>query len=83
MKKKFLITSQVHVSVDETKFTPQFMSEFKESFYPFESIEEHLSHLAQMHARGLCDDHSFIEGYGQAQSMGIKFSIVSTQVDCA
>lgn len=31
--------------------------------------------LAQLHAREICDDDSFIEGYGPAQSMGIKFRI--------
>lgn len=73
--KTVVVSQTVEVTLDESKFTPEFMAEFKRSFYEFDTIDEHRKHLAQLHARGLCDDFSFIEGYGRAQDMGIGFSI--------
>jgi hypothetical protein len=66
----------VRVSVDETKFTPDFMREFRQNMYNFTSISDHVEHLAQLYARGLYDEHSFIEGYGPAEDFGIRFKIV-------
>lgn len=68
------VTHQVEVELDETKFTREFMSEFRASFYGFETIGEHACHLAQLVTRELVDEHtSFIEGYGPPQEMGIIF----------
>ena len=63
----------IEVSVDETNFTPEFMAEFNRSFYRFGSIRNHVEHLAQLYARGIVDNRSFIEGYGWASEFGIKF----------
>ncbi len=63
----------VEVTVDERKFTPEFMREFRGLFYNFTTLDEHIEHLGQMYARGLYDNHDFIEGYGPADEMGIKF----------
>lgn len=82
-KKTILVTMEIEVTINKSKFTPEFMSEFRESFYPFETIDEHIEHLAQMHARGIYDDHSFIEGYGYAKDMGIKFEHHSTETEVA
>lgn len=76
MKKNVLVTQQVSVEVDEARFTPEFMAEFRASMYPFTRIEDHIEHLAQLYARGIYDDDSFIEGYGPAKEMGIKFKSV-------
>lgn len=70
----------VTVTIDESKFTDQFMREFRESFYPFITIQEHKEHLAQMYARGLINNHSFIEGYGPAKDMGISFDKESVEI---
>lgn len=75
--KEITVTQRVFVTVDVPKFTPEFMAEFRKSFYPFETIDEHLAHLGQLHARGLANNHSFIEGYGQAKDMGIRFFITT------
>jgi len=72
---KILVQQIVRVTVDETKFDEEFMADFQRQMYPFTDLEDHLEHLAQLHARGICDDHSFIEGYGPAQDMGIRFEI--------
>lgn len=81
LKKIVEVTQHIEVTVDETKFTPEFMREFRESFYPFTSLEDHLCHLGQLFARGLCGSYidpkfaPFIEGYGPAHEMGINFRL--------
>lgn len=77
LSKAVQVTQVVRVTIDESKFTPEFMREFQAHFYPFTSIERHLEHLAQLYARGLADNFAFIEGYGPAKDMGIKFEDVS------
>jgi hypothetical protein len=81
--KTVLITQAVKVTVDETKFTPEFLDEFQRNFYGFTTIDEHLEHLAQLHARGIADNDSFIEGYGETSEMGIKFvcEFVETEIE--
>lgn len=71
--KKVQVTITVDVSVDETKFTPEFMREFRGSFYKFDTIDDHIKHLGQMYVRRLYDNGDFIEGYGPTEDMGIKF----------
>jgi hypothetical protein len=78
-----IVTQWVKVTVDETKFTKQFMKEFRESFYPLGSINAHIEHLAQMFVRGLYNNmpSTFIEGYGKMGDMGISFEIVETEIE--
>lgn len=71
----------IEVSVDETKFTPGFMTTFKATMYPFDSVNRHIEHLAQLYARGIVDNHSFIEGYGWASEFGIKFRQLNQEVE--
>jgi hypothetical protein len=73
--RKVVVEQVVSVSADETKFTPEFMTQFREYMYHFTSLDDHLEHLAQLHARGLVDEFSFIEGYGPAKDMGITFKV--------
>jgi hypothetical protein len=80
MKKYITVTQTIEVQVDETKFNQEFMEEFQAIFYPFKTIDEHLKHLAQLYARGLNDNGDFIEGYGYADDMGIKFR--NTDFEC-
>jgi len=81
MKKIIRVSVDVEVTVDEAKFTEQFMEEFRQSFYPFGTIEEHIEHLAQLTSMAIIPEtkhwtDSFIEGYGPAEDMGILTSIV-------
>ena len=80
MKRRVQLTQTIEVEIDEAKFTAEFLSDFRASFYDFHDINDHLEHLAQLYARGLIDafGDSFIEGYGPQSSMGIKF--ISSQV---
>jgi hypothetical protein len=72
MKMTIEVSQFVDVTVDETKFTPEFMAEFRENFYPFHAIDDHIHHLAQLAARGVISTPCFIEGYGDSREMGIE-----------
>ena len=75
MKKiKVQVTFDVEVTLDDEKFTQEFLHEFSEVFYDLDGIEGHAEHLAQLYVRGIADNgKTFIEGYGPAENMGISF----------
>ena len=77
LTRKVRVEQIVEVSVDETKFTPEFMAEFRATMYNFGSLDDHLQHLGQLYARGIDDEFSFIEGYGPASEFGIKFDQIA------
>ena len=79
--KRVRVTQEVTVTVDETKFTPEFMAEFRASFFPFDTLEEHVEHLAQLAARGVADNGTFIEGYGPAADMGIRLDTTVEELE--
>lgn len=71
------VTREVTVEIDETKFTPEFMEEYREHFdNSFDDIKDHIEHLGWLFAAGRIDGSKkeFIEGYGPANEMGIKFT---------
>ncbi len=75
MRKIVEVTQTIEVEVDEKKFTPNFMSDFKKHFYDFDSVDDHIKHIAQMEARGLIQrEDQFVEGYGNLDDMGIFVS---------
>jgi hypothetical protein len=78
MKTTITMTQNCVVEIDKNKFNKQFMKEFRESFYQFHTIEEHMIHLGQLFMRGIADNGSLIEGYGPAKEMGIKFYRATT-----
>lgn len=69
------VTQTVEVTLDESKFSKEFLEEFKEYFYDFDDMEEHAKHLAQLKARELIDYDGFIEGYGNIEDMEISLEI--------
>lgn len=78
MKRRVTVTMIVDVEIDETKFTPAFLEEFRGYMYDFSSVDDHIEHIAQLAARGIldCDWPSVsIEGYGRASDMGIKANV--------
>ena len=81
--KTVYVTLEIEVTLDESKFTPEFNEEFNACFFEACSINDHYEHLAQMFARGVCDDDRFIEGYGDPKSMGIQFRHVDTETEIA
>ena len=78
MKRTVIVTLTVEVEVDEDKFTPEFMAEFRDSFYNFYTISRHIEHIAQLEARGLLFP-SFTEGYGPLADFGIKADVVNQE----
>lgn len=74
MKKQVTITYLVEVEVDETKFTPQFLEEYQEHHRPFETIDDHITHIAMLAAQDLLDE-TFTEGYGPLKDMGISAQV--------
>jgi hypothetical protein len=79
---RFLIkvTQYVEIKLDETKFTDTYLGEFRRDFYPFDGVEDHAHHLAQLEARGLLNPE-FTEGYGPLSDMGITAEIVQTDTE--
>lgn len=76
MTKTIEVRQQVTVTVDENKFTPEFMGAFRKSFYDFETIEEHIEHIAQAGARGIVSwPGDFLEGYGKLNDFGVTFKV--------
>lgn len=72
------VTIHVKVTVDESKFTPEWMEEYRKYFYEYYTVEEHMNHLAFLAATGqIAEWPQFIEGYGPSEEMGIKVKIGS------
>jgi uncharacterized protein (DUF2126 family) len=80
MKRQVEVTFVVNVEVDETKFTPEWIEDWQKVFYPFNTIDDHLEHIAQMEARDILNP-KFTEGYGPLTDMGIKASVVSQSAE--
>ncbi|MCM3140339.1 hypothetical protein M3573_18860 [Bacillus safensis] len=52
---------QYIIEFDENVLDEEWMQKFRETFYDFNSLEEHADHIAQFRAR---NGTQFIEGYG-------------------
>lgn len=84
MTKKYeaSVVRLVSVEIDETKFTEEFLKEFREHISShIYDIDGHIEHLAWSFAAGRADDDQFIEGYGPAKDFGIKFREISDDVE--
>lgn len=81
--KEIKYVAGVEVTVDETKFTEEWLADFRSFMYNFHTIDQHLEHLGQMYARGFIDDlpGCFIEGYGDTEELGIKFRKIYEDVE--
>lgn len=78
MKREVEVCFVVEVEIDETKFTEEWMKEFRKNFYPFYTLEDHIEHIAQLEAREILTP-VFVEGYGPLKSMGIKAEITAME----
>jgi len=79
MKRTVRVIQEVEVEVDESKFTPEFMEMFRGVFFNFDTIEEHIEHLAQLEARSVYGE--FIEGYGNRSEMGISMKVTGLETE--
>lgn len=74
MRKRVQVVMTFDIEIDESKFTPEFFAQFDAAISPFgDDLNEHFEHLAQLFARGIVNGDSFIEGYGPASELGIRF----------
>lgn len=74
MRQTYRVEQYVTVEVDEDKFTPEFMEEFRASFYPYGTVEDHMQSLAILFSSGVYGPlTNFIEGYGNPADFGIKW----------
>lgn len=64
------VIQTVLVTIDETKFTEEWMKEFRSCMYPFNTIEDHVKHIARNH------EHDYVEGYDY-EDLSIKRELVS------
>lgn len=79
-----VVTQQFTVNLDDEKFDEQFMGEFRESFFSFDTLAEHAEHIAQLQARGFIDltfRPTFIEGYGPSDEMAITLTEGSVEME--
>ena len=90
MAKVVTVTQSVVIDVKPEAFTPEFMSEFAETMYPFDTLDQHIEHLAQLAARGILAALPFydgrpdwIEGYGPAHEFlnSIGFADTETVIE--
>lgn len=71
------VTRTVEVTIDESKFTAKFLAEFREHFYPYSDIRQHIEHLAWLAAADRLEDGgTFADGYGLLAEMGIKLRVL-------
>lgn len=68
------VTFNVEVEMDDSKFTPEFMEEFRGSFFQMHTLDEHAEHLAWLAVRERLNE-DFTEGYGPLKDMGIKVTV--------
>ena len=78
MKRTVSVEMLVEVEVDETKFTPEFMGEFRDHFFGLDTVEEHIEHLAQLEAREVLSQE-FTEGYGPLKDFGIVARVIGCE----
>lgn len=60
------------IEIDADVVTEEWMEEFRESMYEFDTLEEHAEHIAQFRARFNNDNlyGGFVEGYGDIALRG-------------
>lgn len=80
MKRTVIVTQAVEVEVDESKFTPEWLAEWRTVFYDFTTVEQHIEHIGQLEARGLFNNE-FVEGYGPPSDMGISARVVGQEME--
>jgi len=78
MKRIVQVTHFVEIEVDESKFTPEFMDEFRRNFYQLNTIEDHIKYLAGIEVSNNYD--SFLEGYGSLDDFCICMHITDCEV---
>lgn len=79
MTRNVAVTFLVEVTVDETKFTPEFLAEYATVLQDFD-LEGHIKHIAFLEVMDLLRD-DFTEGYGKLSEMGITATIHDSETE--
>jgi len=81
--KSFSVTveSVVTVTLDETKFTKEFMEEFNSTIFAADDLRDHAEHLGWLFATGRIENGEFVEGYGSLLDMGIEAKVNADVTD--
>ncbi len=83
MKKSLLAKVFVELFLNEEAFTPAFFADFSAHFFEMDCIDDVVTHLVQLWARGMVDNSThFIEGFGDPADYGIRFN-PSSVIDCS
>ena len=79
----YTVNQTVSVEVDESKFTPEFLAEFRENFQELETLDDHYEYLAELYATGRIKGYPSeeVEGYGKLADMGIKLLQLTCEVE--
>lgn len=73
MTKTITVTQEIAVTVDESRFTPEFMENYSKHFHECETVEDHMKYIAESYARGIVTfNGDFLEGYGKMDDFGIS-----------
>ena len=77
------VETELSIEVDESKFTEEWMEDFRKVFYPFRTVQDHIEHLCLLQARGVIElpFTEFVEGYGNPADMGIRIVTIDVEVD--
>ncbi|WP_057465582.1 hypothetical protein [Pseudovibrio sp. POLY-S9] len=66
--------STVLMDIDESKFTDEFMEQYRQLIDPgFSEVRDHADLLAYLNLREIAENGSFIEGYGDLKQQGVEF----------
>lgn len=69
--KKFKVevttTNTYEIELDENVINEEWMQEFRETFYSFNTLEEHAQQIAEQRVRNAERTDTFLEGYGRVR----------------
>jgi hypothetical protein len=79
--KKVVVTQVIEVKYDPSKFTEEFMSDFRQyMFSHFNSVDDHIKYLATLYARGFLENEW--EFYGDLEeNMKIQLNIENIEAE--
>ncbi|KZL19047.1 hypothetical protein [Pseudovibrio sp. Ad37] len=65
--------STVLIDIDESKFTDEFMEQYRQLIDPgFCEVRDHAGLLAELAVGGIIENGCFVEGYGDLNQQGIQ-----------
>ncbi len=76
--------TDLSVTLDADKFTPEFIAEFNSYMFDVPNVEEHARNLAlqfENYEEQFLPPNAFVEGYGSPNDMGIEVRVISEDVE--